>query len=1242
MFRKLLLVVSSVLLVGAVYAQSSGTIRVRIFDAESKEPVPFANVIVEQDGNQITGGTSDFDGICLIKPVPAGRFTVRASYVGYSKAQINGVLVIADKIIYLDIPLSPESMKLDEVVVVDYKVPLISKDNTQSGGTVTSEEIGKMQGRSADAVAATVGGVYAEDGSVKSVRGAREEATVYYVDGVKVRGTSSVPKSAIEQVSVVTGGLSAKYGDATGGVISIVTKGPSKNLYGSVEMHTSTFLTPYKDHMAAINLSGPLFSLKTVNPSNPEKIVKKPIVGFLLAGEVGTIGEPRPSAVGQYVLKQDYLDSLKRRPFVGFGSANQLAINYFRGDAFEKVDVRKNVGSFKAMATGKLDIKPFESGQFTIGGTFDYNRFRNYVRSFSWANWDNNPLSTNSTQRAYIRFNQRFRTQKGEGEEQTLISNINYTLQFDISTNKSEFGHADYGDDFFKYGYYGKMLIRQVPTYEWGYDANANLNGYLQNAFYAVLDTIYSTPINPLLARYNELFYENIRPYYNQFTQIRPSDLEEGGGYLNGRSPLSLVFNSFGLSSTTNRSIAMPGTIWNSYSKSDNMMIRATGTLSFDIKGHEVSAGFEYEKRTDRGYSVSPIGLWFIARELTNYHIKELDFSQPIPRYLTVNGQVLTDPYGNPIFTDTIDYPRLYSRVNQSQFDINLRSALGLPLDGTNWINVDGIDPGNLSISWFSPDELFANGQEYASFYGYDHTGKKLTSRVTFNDFFTKTYIDQVGNRRYSRLIPAFEPIYMAGYIQDKFAFNDLIFNIGLRVDYFDLNQKVLKDPYLFFETHTVGETYPIQQYGWMYNDQGQIAIPSNVPKGSYIYVNNSSDPTEIVGFRNGRTWYNAEGIVVNSHTAIGEIQPFLVDGDQVGSQSFLNSFKDYKPEIVPMPRISFSFPVSDEALFFAHYDVLTKRPAIGRINYLDYLFIRNQEKQVISNPNTRPEKTIDYELGFQQKVSETSSIKLSAFYREMRDMIQLMSVAGAYPVSYLTYGNLDFGTVKGFTGTYDLRRTGNVSLRTTYTLQFAKGTGSDATTAYNLIIKGFPNLRTIYPLDFDSRHQISVVLDYRYGENKDYNGPKIFGTNILENAGINITLMTNSGTPYSSREKGTNLLVGKLNGNNLPWTTSINVRMDKDFKIGLGSDSEGKTKYGVLNVYLDVSNLLNTLNIASVYSTTGNPDDDGFLTYGTSQPFIEQRPDPQAYREVYAFLINHPGNYRLPRTARIGVQFSF
>jgi len=76
------------------------------------------------------------------------------------------------------------------------------------------------------------------------------------------------------------------------------------------------------------------------------------------------------------------------------------------------------------------------------------------------------------------------------------------------------------------------------------------------------------------------------------------------------------------------------------------------------------------------------------------------------------------------------------------------------------------------------------------------------------------------------------------------------------------------------------------------------------------------------------------------------------------------------------MPRVAFSFNISDEAVFFAHYDILTQRPTSNnRFSPIDYFFIESRDN-LISNPDLRPEKTIDYELGFQQVLTKTSSLK--------------------------------------------------------------------------------------------------------------------------------------------------------------------------------------------------------------------------------------------------------------------------
>ena len=121
----------------------------------------------------------------------------------------------------------------------------------------------------------------------------------------------------------------------------------------------------------------------------------------------------------------------------------------------------------------------------------------------------------------------------------------------------------------------------------------------------------------------------------------------------------------------------------------------------------------------------------------------------------------------------------------------NFRDAYGLGYE--EFVDIHTYNPDQLDIGMFSADELLNNGSNYASWYGYDHQGNMLDGvQPGMNEFLT----DQDADGNYKREIGAFQPIYVAGYIQDKFALDDIIFNIGVRVDRYDANQGVLKDRY--------------------------------------------------------------------------------------------------------------------------------------------------------------------------------------------------------------------------------------------------------------------------------------------------------------------------------------------------------------------------------------------------------------------------------------------------------------
>jgi hypothetical protein len=759
---------------------------------------------------------------------------------------------------------------------------------------------------------------------------------------------------------------------------------------------------------------------------------------------------------------------------------------------------------------------------------------------------------------------------------------------------------------------------------------------------------------NPLVARYTEQIYDlfptNWEPFQFPDGQGNWSDegaLRSRGGLLNGDNPNPFYGNNFWNA---------PGTTQDRYRESNNSQISLNVAASADMGNHELKFGFIYDQRIERGFSSNAPQLWDIMRNEINTHIMTPDLANP-----------LTDKI------DTIYYYRRSIIEDQTTFDKNLRKKLGLDENGVDFILTDSYDfynntiqyydkdgimhevpvEGDLySLDMFSANELlnkgFQNTGYVTYYYGYDYKGNRLKSKPSFEDFFTQ--LDENGD--FTRPIPSYEPIYMAGYIQDKFAFKDLIFNVGLRVDRFDANQPVLEDPFLFYPAYNVKEVKGLHPF------DPKFDIPGNMNDDYIVYVKDPRNPStsEIVAFRNEYTWYNADGVEIQDLRLIGVESgagPYLVDPNQ--TEVNYKAFKDYEPQINVMPRISFSFPISDEALFFAHYDVLTQRPLSNqRSDPAAYYFIQTGGGE-IDNPNLKPTKTIDYELGFQQKLSIKSSLRLTAFYREMRDDIQIYRYSGSYPKPYTSYNNIDFGTVKGLTVTYDLRRlNSNTRLNASYTLQFAEGTGSSNTTARALVSSGLPNLRTTNSLDWDRRHNFNISFDYRFGEGKEYNGPVIRtrkGTEsekavqFLSNTGVNFTVTGGSGTPYTAQENilafnsgGTKVLKGTINGSRLPWQFKVDMRLDKEFYTTWG---KGNTK-AYFDIYLQIINLFDTENVLGVYAATGNPDDDGYLAAAEWQNDINNQVDPQAYRDLYSIRINTPGNYSSPRQIRLGLQFNF
>jgi outer membrane receptor protein involved in Fe transport len=1236
MMRKiyLLIFLLSSLVITTYGQMGSGELRGKVTDNSTKEGVPFAVVVMEQNGIQIASVQTDFDGNYSIKPIPPGKYDLKIKIIGYNDRTINGIIVTSNKQAYVNPEMTSNAVQTGVVDVTDYKVPLIDRDETTTGGTITADEIKKLPTRNINSLVSTTAGVYqAEEGGALNIKGSRSDANEIYIDGVKVRGAAAVPQGGIEQVSVITGGVPAQYGDATGGIISVTTKGPSKNLTGGIEGVTSEFLDGFGYNLVSGNLSGPIY---TQNKGTDQA---RPLVGFFISAELESKRDQDPSAAAVYETKSDALKNVQDNPLIrGIPGRDVVpSAEFIRLSDLKKVKAQNDNESRVISFTSRVDFQPNLNSTFSIGFSGSAEKSRFYQRPNMLFNSAKNPEIIRNNYRVFARYTQKFNNSE---QESALLKNAYYSLQFDYSKEHQIQQDPDLKDNFFQYGNYGKYTFRRsyaedlnqfgaAFTLSNGQQINyANIGG---GYGFRDLEVFYEpSSYNPYLTPYTEQYIDFIGQNPVNLTQ-----LTGGRGLANG-SAITQVYGGLW---------NMPGHINDLYVERDRDQYRFSASASADIKQHSIQIGFEIEQRIEAQYTISPRGLWTTMRALAN-DISTNGLNGTIG---DINGDGTIDVNDTMalVHGDTLTIP-LYD-LPGGYFAQSVRAKLGL--SNSDFVDVDSYDPETYSLDMFSAQELL-DQRLVGAYYGYDYTGKRDKKRYSFDDFFNDTVNRPVG---------AFRPVYLAGYIQDKFTFKDIIFNLGVRVDRFDANQPVSFDKYSVYKTRSKSEV------PGSLNLANGGSHPANIGDDYTVYVDNAVTPTKILGYRSENVFYDAFGNITDDANTIaskGIVTPYLSQDavNQDTQQPVLNgkSFKDYEPQVQVMPRISFSFPISDEANFFANYDVLTQRPRINNntnngivSNPINYYRMAQKELAVVPNPELRPEKRINYQFGFKQRVSQTSAITLTAFYSELKDNFQIVNVDFAYPLAqYQTYENIDFGTVKGLTLSYDLRRTNNVRVNAAYTLQFANGTGSASNSANNLLQSGEGQIRIPMALDYDQRHTFVTTFDYRYASGAAYNGPASM-RNILENAGLNVIFRAGSGTPYSrididlvqdalnATDTRFRKLIGEINGSRLPWEFNVDLRLDKDFQFNSNSENgAGKSSY--LNVYLLVQNVFNTLRVASVYPATGSPNDDGYLSSQQAQSALAEKADVNSYIDLYNVYINDPDNYRSPRIIRVGASYNF
>lgn len=418
-------------------------------------------------------------------------------------------------------------------------------------------------------------------------------------------------------------------------------------------------------------------------------------------------------------------------------------------------------------------------------------------------------------------------------------------------------------------------------------------------------------------------------------------------------------------------------------------------------------------------------------------------------------------------------------------------------------------------------------------------------------------------------------PVVGGIYVQDKVELRDLIMNIGLRYDYISPNNYYFRDPQ-------------------------KIILDSLGLIAENVYMDEDGEYTSYA-------------------------PTYALDGSAVDLEgvSQLSKRKAYNQV---SPRLGLAFPVTDQTVFHAQYGKYVQQPQLNRmfISYVRFASNLGQGNFTISgNPELEPVQTTSYEIGFKQQLGVNSSVDVTVYYKQLTGYVQVRNVLNASPVVYATYVNGDYGSIKGLSFSYNMRRTGYVRAFLNYTLQYAGGTGSTGTGQYKIAWQSGNYPTFVSPLDFDQRHTGSFNLDFRTTQR-----------DIIKDAGANFLFSFGSGRRYTPVEvtsyvfpKISDTPVAALNSGIMPWVYQLDMKLDKNFKVGPMK----------ANVYFWVQNLTDHKNVRNVHDGTGEADYDGWFSTASGAAWAD---DPDNNVDLYIMKMQEPYYYESPRTVLLGLRF--
>ncbi|MBL7903924.1 MAG: TonB-dependent receptor [Bacteroidales bacterium] len=306
-----------------LFAQN-GTIRGRVFNEKSNEPLPFTNIIIF--GTTI-GSTSDLDGNFVFTGISPGFVKLAATSVGFESYISEEFQVTNAKTVFIDIPMRETTIQLEKVVI---KASPFRKteESPVSMRTLGIGEIEKNPGANRDIskVIQALPGV-ASTVSFRNdliVRGGGPSENRFYLDGIEIpnlnhfatQGASGGPVGIvnvdfIREVDFYSGAFPANRGNTLSSVLEM------RQIDGNKEKIVFKGSVGASD--LSLTLNGPLSDKTTFLLS-----ARRSYLQFLF----GVIGLPFLPTYNDFQFKVKTRFDLKNElTVVGIGAIDQFRLN---------------------------------------------------------------------------------------------------------------------------------------------------------------------------------------------------------------------------------------------------------------------------------------------------------------------------------------------------------------------------------------------------------------------------------------------------------------------------------------------------------------------------------------------------------------------------------------------------------------------------------------------------------------------------------------------------------------------------------------------------------------------------------------------------------------------------------------------------------------------------------------------------------------------------------------------------